>query len=57
MRLMGVVYDLRAVARAPYEVNQQPEAAFKASGSSTGNEAEPEVEAEEGFPKHLDLNL
>ncbi|XP_038899482.1 protein TIFY 10B-like [Benincasa hispida] len=47
----------RAVIRAPYQVNQQPEAASKASGSSSANEPEPEAEAEEGFPRHLDLNL
>ncbi|KAL0562215.1 hypothetical protein IC582_002667 [Cucumis melo] len=57
----------RAVIRAPYQVNQQPEPASKASGSSSANEPEsvpmpvpelvPEAEAEEGFPRHLDLNL
>ncbi|KAG6593562.1 Protein TIFY 10B, partial [Cucurbita argyrosperma subsp. sororia] len=53
----------RAVARAPYQMNQQLEATFKASGSSSANEPglEPgpvlEAEAEEGFPSHLDLNL
>lgn len=54
-----MLFMIRAVARAPYQVNQQPEAAFKASGSSSANEPEPEpeAEAEEGFPKHLDLNL
>lgn len=51
----------RAVIRAPYQVNQQPEAASKASGSNSANEPGPEpeleAEAEEGFPRHLDLNL
>ncbi|XP_022964609.1 protein TIFY 10B-like [Cucurbita moschata] len=53
----------RAVARAPYQMNQQLEATFKASGSSSANEPGPEpvpvleAEAEEGFPRHLDLNL
>ena len=58
---------IRAVIRAPYQVNQQPESASKASGSNSASEPEPvsmpvpelepEAEAEEGFPRHLDLNL
>lgn len=56
-----VLFTIRAVIRAPYQVNQQPEAASKASGSNSANETGPEpeleAEAEEGFPRHLDLNL
>lgn len=56
-----MLFTIRAVIRAPYQVNQQPEAASKASGSNSANEPGPEpeleAEAEEGFPRHLDLNL
>lgn len=58
-----MLFMIRAVARAPYQMNQQLEATFKESGSSSANEPGPEpvpvleAEAEEGFPRHLDLNL